>query len=456
MAIGKKLYEKFLATRKPLEGGIYHLRRDDAEVQARLHLRLNPGGEGILMVNAARIVHLNQSAAEMARYIIEEWPDERVVATMAKRYRVGKKRLRADLTRLRETIEMMARGDERCPVSYLGAERVDPFTIEVDAPYRMDLALTYGCDNACAHCYNERPRAGETLSTADWRRVIDKVWGIGIPHICFTGGEPTEYPDLVELVEHAEELGVITGLLTNGRRLADAGFLNALAAAGLDHVQITIHSSVPATHDELVGVAGAFDETARGIANAVASPVYLMTNTTLTTRNQEDVEELVAFLASLGVRHVAANGIINAGAARDVEIGLPENALGPILGRFTAACAAADMTFTWYTPTEYCRFNPLTMDLGVKQCTAAKYNMCVEPNGDVIPCQSFYQPMGNILRDDWDSIFNSALAQELRGRGYAPAKCEGCPDFEICGAGCPLSIKYEKVLCCPDAASNTA
>ncbi len=456
MGIGKKVYQKFLAKRAPLAAGIYHLRRQDAEAQVRLHLRLNPGGDGILMINAARIVHLNQTGAEMARYILEEWPDNRILKTMAKRYRVGRKKLAEDLRRLRETIEMMARGDERCPISYLGAERVDPFTIEVETPYRMDLALTYGCDNACAHCYNERPRAGETLSTEEFKRVIAKVWGLGIPHVVFTGGEPTQHPDLLELVEYAEELGVITGLLTNGRKLKDPEYMNALAAAGLDHVQITIHSSVPKVHDKMVGAEGAFDETVAGIRNAVASPVYLLTNTTLTTENVDDVEELVAFLASLGVEQVAANGIINSGGARDVDVGIPESGLGPILSRFTAACAANDMTFVWYTPTQYCRFNPLTMDLGVKQCTAAKYNMCVEPNGDVIPCQSFYQPLGNILDDDWDAIFNNELARGIRGRDYAPAKCRECPDFEICGAGCPLAVKYDRVFCCADAASNPA
>jgi len=456
MGLVKNLRDKFLSRRRPLEAGVYHLRRDGADYQARLHLRINPGGEGILMVNAARIVHLNQTAAEMARYIIEEWPDERIVGTMAKRYRVTKKTLRADLARLRETIELLASGDKRCPVTYLGAERADPFSIEVTAPYRMDLALTYGCDNSCAHCYNERPRAGEVLSREDFQRVIAKLWGLGIPHICFTGGEPTEYAELPALVAYAEELGVITGLLTNGRRLQDAAYLNRLVDAGLDHVQITIQSSAAATHDKMVGAPGAWEETARGIKNAVASPVYVVTNTTLTTENEKDVEGLVAFLHELGVEHMAANGIIFSGSARTTPLALPESALGPILARVAAACGRYGMTFTWYTPTQYCRFNPLEMDLGVKQCTAAKYNMCVEPNGDVIPCQSYYQPLGNILRDDWDKIFNGDLARELREHRYAPAKCEGCPDLDVCGGGCPLMVNDDRAYCCPDAASNPA
>ncbi len=43
----------------------------------------------------------------------------------------------------------------------------------------------------------------------------------GIPHVVFTGGEPTLRDDLPELIAHAERNGQITGLNTNGRRLAD-------------------------------------------------------------------------------------------------------------------------------------------------------------------------------------------------------------------------------------------
>jgi len=41
----------------------------------------------------------------------------------------------------------------------------------------------------------------------------------------------------------------------------------------------------------------------------------------------------------------------------------------------------------------------MSLDLGVKGCTAALYNMCVEPDGGVIPCQSYYHQLGNLLTD---------------------------------------------------------
>ncbi|MCB0241561.1 MAG: SPASM domain-containing protein, partial [Anaerolineae bacterium] len=57
------------------------------------------------------------------------------------------------------------------------------------------------------------------------------------------------------------------------------------------------------------------------------------------------------------------------------------------------------MRFLWYTPTEYCRMSPVELELGAKRCNAGEYSLCIEPNGDVLPCQSYYVAAGNILRD---------------------------------------------------------
>jgi radical SAM protein with 4Fe4S-binding SPASM domain len=121
--------------------------------------------------------------------------------------------------------------------------------------------------------------------------------------------------------------------------------------------------------------------------------------------------------------------------------------LDPIADRIKAAAAENHLRLIWYTPTQYCEFNPLEKELGVKGCTAAKYNMCVEPNGDVIPCQSYYQALGNILADPWESIWQHQLAQDLRDRTWLPAKCQGCEDVAVCGGGCPLYVKEGEYLC---------
>jgi len=418
-------------------------RRDGTGGRVRLHLRVEPDGRGLLVINAARILHLNQTAVEYARFILEGVPEERAVRTIRRRYRVDAQTAQADYRRLQEQIETLITSDGSvCPIHGLGLERIDPFSVSLTAPYRMDLALTYRCNNRCPHCYVARSPDYPEMDTAAWKAVLDRVWEVGIPHVCFTGGEATMREDLVELVAYAEGLGLVTGLLTNGRRLSDSAYVQALVAAGLDHVQITLESHAEAIHDSMQAVPGAWRETVQGVRNAVAADLYITTNTTLTRENVAGIEETVAFIASLGVPTFACNSLIYAGRGATVGTGFDEGELAPILERVRDAAARHGLRLIWYTPTQYCAFSPLQLGLGVKACTAALYNMCVEPDGAVIPCQSYYERLGYILRDPWEDIWNHDLAQALRERRYAPEKCRECPEFPLCGGGCPLYLRH--------------
>jgi radical SAM protein with 4Fe4S-binding SPASM domain len=82
----------------------------------------------------------------------------------------------------------------------------------------------------------------------------------------------------------------------------------------------------------------------------------------------------------------------------------------------------------------------MQLELGVKGCTAALFNMCVEPDGGVIPCQSYYLQLGNLLTDSWESIWNHELSVSLRERRAIPDKCNGCGLLAECGGGCPLQF----------------
>ena len=332
-------------------------------------------------------------------------------------------------------LDELLRPDGACPVHELGLETIMPFSPRPSAPYRLDLALTYHCNNDCGHCYNVAGRNLNELSTADWKRVLDRAWELGIPHIIFTGGEPTLRADLPELIRYAESLGQITGLNTNGRRLADTHYVDDLVLAGLDHVQVTLESCDANIHDQMVGTGGAFPQTVRGIRNALASSLYVMTNTTMLQTNVHSIPATLDFLAQIGVPTVGLNALIHSGRGALAGTGLPESELAPLLDVARGKTAVNGQRLVWYTPTQYCSFDPVSFGLGAKGCTAALYNMCVEPDGAVLPCQSYYRPLGNLLTDEWDSIWNHELAVRLRERQRLPEKCGGCFLLNECGGG---------------------
>ncbi|MDX9993310.1 MAG: radical SAM protein [Anaerolineales bacterium] len=429
-----------------MDSNINHYLIETPGEKARVHLRLDEDGSGTLIVNANRIMHLNPTAALMAKLVLDGKSDEEVVGAVVKTWKVKRATAAADLATLNLQLSNLIRPDGACPVHELELDMLMPFSARPSAPYRLDLALTYRCNNDCHHCYNlEHPKPGQPLkrpelSTEQWKQVIDKAWSLGIPHIIFTGGESTLRDDLPELIAHAEANGQITGLNTNARRLSDPAFVERLLAAGLDHVQITVESADADIHNQMVN-ARAFEQTIAGLKNVLATRLYVMTNTTMLTDNVDSIPATLDFLADLGVPTVGLNALIYSGHGATVGTGLPERDLAALLEVARAKTDARGQRLIWYTPTQYCHFDPVQMGLGVKGCTAAQYNMCIEPDGAVLPCQSYYKPLGNLLTDDWDTIWNHPLAIKLRERQDLPLKCEGCLILAECGGGCPLQFE---------------
>jgi radical SAM protein with 4Fe4S-binding SPASM domain len=424
--------------------GNHHFSRVEGKNKKNIHLRIDPDGSGTLLVNASHVYHFNPTAAFMAFHLLNEKKPAEIEKEITRTFHIAKKQASEDLHNFLGKIQPIIDPNiDACPICDLDLDIIEPFSKPPTAPYRMDLALTYLCNNDCQHCYNDPARKPIELSTAEWKQVLDKVWQLGIPHVVFTGGEPTLRDDLSKLVSYAEKLGMVTGINTNGRRLKDESYIQTLVDAGLDHVQITLESHDPANHDKIVHHPGAWEQTTSGIQNAVKSKLFVMTNTTLLKSNTVELEKTLQFLSDLKVPTIGLNGLIYSGRGASVQAGIQEQDLPELLSLATFFTQTHNQRLIWYTPTQYCHFDPVSSGLGVKGCTAALYNMCIEPDGSVLPCQSYYHSLGNILTDQWESIWDHPLAQNIRAKQTLQDKCHSCNLLSECGGGCPLFIENE-------------
>jgi radical SAM protein with 4Fe4S-binding SPASM domain len=411
----------------------------------RFHMRIDGKMNGALLIDASKLVFLNGTAIDYVRCILEGKDADETYAYMKRRYR-GLKRadVRRDHKSVRDRLIHFLEGDESV-MDFMGPTILSLGSDEVPSPYRMDLALTYRCQNNCGHCYNATKQKGE-ITPDDWLTVIDRLWDVGIPHIVFTGGEPTLYEGLETLIARSERNGQITGLISNGRTLAKAGYVGSLVAKGLDHVQITVLSNDAALHDRLTGSEGAWAETVAGLKAALDEDMYVSTNTTIMRSNYANVKDTIEYLAELGVKNVALNGLIRSGKGTTTE-GVSFQELATLLEDLRELASDADINLIWYSPTPYCELNPVNLGLGIKQCTACSLNMAIEPDGTVIPCQSYYEPLGNMLTDDWNGIWNHSLCRQIRNREYVDDRCADCGMIQLCGGGCPLSAAHGDYVC---------
>jgi radical SAM protein with 4Fe4S-binding SPASM domain len=414
-----------------------------------LQLRIESSGGGVMVINAHTVLFLNETAAAFAYFFMQGMPSDAVLKKVRRIYRVNSATAKKDYDKLVYAISTLAKTEEVCPISFLDVKTVEPFTQPLSAPLRMDLALTFRCQNNCVHCYAGGPHETDELMTEQWKQVIDRLHDIGVFILTFTGGEPTLHEDLPELLLYAQNKGIVTGLITNGRRLKDRGYVERLEKSGLDFVQVTLESHEAKIHDLMTASKGSWKETVAGIKNAVKTHIYVTTNTTLSKYNASGFLETMDFLRDLGVAAFGCNSLIYSGKANKVsdEFALPVETLNELLPKIRDKANQLKLRFLWYTPTKYCRLDPVKLGLGVKSCTAANINMCVGPSGDVYPCQSYFESLGSILKDDWSKIWNNSLAVKIRKREYVAPKCKDCPQLQVCGGGCPLELQKENYIC---------
>jgi radical SAM protein with 4Fe4S-binding SPASM domain len=439
-------FMKNVFSKQKIPLGRFSYRGKDKFAGMSLQLRVEPSGQGVMVINGNNVLHLNHTATAFAYFFMQGLPKADAVKKIRRMYRVNSKDAQSDYEKLVYTISTLAQTQKIDPVSFLEIAKEEPFSHQYSAPLRMDMALTFRCQNDCVHCYAGGPHETPELSTDQWKQAIDKLSDIGVLILTFTGGEPTLREDLPELLLYAQKKGIVTGLISNGRKLKDEDYVKLLEKSGLDFVQITLESHKPQVHDKITGAKGSWKETIAGIKNAAKSQVYVSTNTTLNKQNAADFLTTIDFIKSLDVNAFGCNSLIYSGKAPDAsqEFALSTDDLKNLLPQIQDKAQLLQLKFLWYTPTQYCNFDPVQLGLGIKSCTAALVNACVGPNGDVYPCQSYFESLGNILTDPWEKIWSNPLAVKLRSRGYIEEKCKDCSQLQVCGGGCPLELQNKE------------
>lgn len=384
---------------KPIKEGVYHYRNGGNLDGHRIHLRIESNGSGLLIIDADKILYLNQTAAEMIKGFLDGKDDNEITDEMVKRYRTKKDVVSEDITALRDTIKRFAESTDIDPVTSISDTDISLFTGAFSAPHRMDLILTYrNSDIFRQYCYNVN-EGMEYINYEQWKRVIEILWNIGVPHILFAGGEPTKTDNFVNLVRFAENVGIVTGLLTDGVKLADMKYTNELVDAGLDHLQITIESQDSDIHNRIVGE-DVWEKTVKGLMNALSTPLYCVAHTTFTKENIDDIPGLISFLKEKGVYAFAGDALTEDKIVKKKEFALTKDEKNRVIKILSKETKEKDISFVWYGE---------EVKGEIETSQNWEYSMCIEPNGDVTPCEFEYKSFGNILKREWREIWKRSI-----------------------------------------------
>src|SRR6476659_3498135 len=130
----------------------------------------------------------------------------------------------------------------------------DWWWMQTPRPSTLIAELSYQCPLHCPYCSNPTDIGAERyhheLETEGLIRTFRQARSLGVLQLALTGGEPMLRRDLVALCQGARDAGLYSSLITAGT-LFTPERAEALKAAGLDHVQISIQSPDSEENDRI-------------------------------------------------------------------------------------------------------------------------------------------------------------------------------------------------------------
>lgn len=310
----------------------------------------------------------------------------------------------------------------------------------VPAPIGLLAELTHRCPLRCPYCSNpvELERRSAELDTATWCRILSEAAALGVLHVHLSGGEPTARSDIEAITAHCAMVGLYTNLITSGVGPALTK-LGGLAAAGLDHVQLSVQAGDASTADSIAQLKGAHEQKLVFARRVVELDLPLTLNAVIHRGNIGSVSDLIALAVDLGAKrleiaHTQYYGwaYVNRAALMptrtevDRSIAVVEEAREQLQGRLVIDLVVPDYYASY-----------------PKACAGGwgRRLMNVSPSGKVLPCHAaetipnltFWNVHDHSLAEIWAE---SPAFQAFRGTEWMQEPCRSCERRERDWGGC--------------------
>jgi len=322
--------------------------------------------------------------------------------------------------------------------------------------FHLQWHITERCNLRCRHCYQDPVLIKNELDIKDLSKILEKfikqikTWRLPkeAVRISFTGGEPLVKKGFLKLLQkcYQNRDKFHYGVLTNGIFL-DEKTVADLKKLKVDYVQISLEG-MEKTNDYLRGK-GVYEKVIKGIKLLKAKNIDANLSMTVSRVNLKDVPAVINLSRRLGVP---------LGIRRLVPFGR-----GKMLKKFILTPEEVKKLWNYIERLRQslgseiglgCEDGMLIQDFPQYrsgECSAGYLSFTVLPNADVYPCRRLPILVGNLLKESFETVYNSKQLRELRNLHNINDVCYSCPHFEKCrgGAKC-LAFSYFQDASAPD------
>lgn len=319
-----------------------------------------------------------------------------------------------------------------------------------ERPLRVVWEITNLCNLHCRQCVTlavdhaeDHPKVPPNeLSTDEGQDLIDLWADMGVPILCFSGGEPLLREDFFDLASHAGGRFRAFSVETNGTLVNDA-VAQQMAQVGIDELVVGLSGARPETHDAIRGKTS-YHRAVSGIKAAQKADLRVTVVTTPMNLNAKEIPEILPALFQAGVspdniRHTLTTYVpVGRAITESLEPSPTEQVMV-----FEGWCDVGGVVWAGTALPLWVPRDEVEADCAaaLRGCTAGKHAV-VSCEGDVYPCAylgrttvDYY--LGSVREEDFVQLWrgNETLRAVQDFRLDLEEECGSCPAQQVCG-GC--------------------
>jgi radical SAM protein with 4Fe4S-binding SPASM domain len=304
--------------------------------------------------------------------------------------------------------------------------------------FHLQWHITERCNLRCTHCYQDENNQKKEPSKEEIFFILEqfiaqiKKWHIPrrFVKVSITGGEPLVSKNFFGLIEKLYQNRNLFdyGVLTNGTFLTK-DMVKKLKKKGINYAQISLEG-MEKTNDSIRGK-GVFKKIVNSAILLKKEKIKTNFSLTLTKKNLKDLEKVINLSKEIGilisVRRCVAQGrgktenLLNKKEVRKMYHFLMEKKF--FFGEdISFGCESGIIAQDFYNHYP-------------EKCSAGYVSLTVLPNGDVYPCRRLPIFCGNLLKQNFDDLYNNSPALKSIRNQNINDKCLECFFYNRCGGG---------------------
>ena len=278
----------------------------------------------------------------------------------------------------------------------------------LSSPLELQLEPTNRCNLNCGVCLRKvKKQEAADMSFEDFQQIIDKFKYLKL--VTLHGwGEPLLNPDLFEIIGYARQKGIATAFATGGSLLKPDICLK-LVQSHLDKLIFSIDAGESPASDALRknSYLNEITDNIRymaGLKKELQTPFpRLGISTTIMKENVRQLDKIIKLAKDLGIPEISFHVAYYPNRYLYEELGVDQRQLKSILDGLTRLGGVLKIKVRYYK-----------LHGGSKPCQTGWFIPFVASNGDVFVCCYQQEPMGNVLTEDFQDIWNNRRYRAFR------------------------------------------